>query len=241
MSRETMSNLSSVVAKAQVGPGRIPRWDPQNEKFPMTAPVTARSNRSWSMFLPRGPLDQGATSECVIYSADHFMKTLPIVNRGFHSAEERTRVYKQVQKLDVWAGEDYDGTSVLAMLKWLRANGYITEYRWARDVDTILRHVLEVGPVLMGTVWTWDMFTPDRWGYIRPEGGEAGGHAWLIPCVNTKRKDPLTGKIGAVRKLGSWGSGWGEKGRAWVNLDDLDYLLRSDGEAAAAIEIKKVI
>ena len=73
-----------------------------------------------------------------------------------------------MQALDEWPGEDYDGTSVRAFYKWLKVKGFITEYRWAFDCETVINHVLGIGPVQMGTIWDESMSNPDRWGYIYP-------------------------------------------------------------------------
>jgi hypothetical protein len=51
-----------------------------------------------------------------------------------------------------------------------------------------MKHVLTTGPMVMGTNWYMDMFTPDRWGYVTPGGDNAGGHSWLIIGVDRYRK-----------------------------------------------------
>jgi len=183
-------------------------------------------------------LDQGATSECVIYSTDKWLSTRPVVNAGFLTAAERTKVYERVQEIDEWPGTDYDGTSVRAMFKWLKANGLCSEYRWGFDLDTVVAHVLTKGPVVMGTDWYMDMFTPDWDGYIEPRGSYVGGHAWTIIGINRKRKNP-DGTTGAARMINSWGSGWGQNGKAWLTFETLEQLIEEQGEAAVAVEVKE--
>jgi hypothetical protein len=38
--------------------------------------------------------------------------------------------------------------------------------------------------------------------------------------------------------VNSWGPEWGRQGRAYLTFDTLDHLIKMDGEAAVATEIK---
>lgn len=219
------------------GLGRRHAPDPGDHGYALERPrvsplVTAK------YWLALGPaLDQGGTSQCVIYATDRWLTTRPVVNFGFKTTEERTRIYKEVQKRDEWPGEDYDGTSVRASFKYLKEKGLCSEYRWAFDLETAIAYILTTGPLVMGTDWTMDMFTPDRDGYIAPTGQVVGGHAWLAQGANRKYRNP-DGSLGRVRKLGSWGIGWGQNGKAWITFNDFERLLLSQGEAAVATEVK---
>jgi C1A family cysteine protease len=187
-----------------------------------------------------GVLDQGSSSTCVVHAADKFLTTKPISNKGWANFEERNRVYKEVQKLDEWPGEDYDGTSVRAMMKWFHKRGYISEYKWGFDCETVVNHVLAFGPVEMGTIWDEGMANTDRYGYISPNHDDADdeGHAWTIIGADRERVHRPTGQVGAVRMVNSWGPGWGQNGRAWITFKDLDRLIKAEGEAAVAMEMK---
>jgi len=193
--------------------------------------------RTWRSL---GVLDQGATSQCVIDACDKYLTTWPVRNKGFKAAEERTRIYKEVQRLDEWDGENYEGTSVRAMFKWLKVKGFVTQYKWAFDCETVINHVLGTGPVEMGTVWDDSMSNPDKWGYIAPNKTEADdeGHAWTIVGADKQRRNP-DGTVGRVTMINSWGEGWGDlRGRAYITFENLDRLIQMDGEAAVANEIK---
>jgi C1A family cysteine protease len=193
------------------------------------------TKRYWTTRPP--VLDQGGTSQCVIYALDKWLTTFPVYNVGFRTAADRTRVYKEVQKRDEWPGENYDGTSVRAGFKYLKELGLCSEYRWAFDLSTVVSYVLSTGPMELGTDWTMDMFMPDHNGYIWPTGRNAGGHAWLLKGVNLKRRNP-NGTVGAGRLLNSWGDGWGENGMAWMTFETLERLIHDQGEAAVATEVK---
>jgi hypothetical protein len=212
----------------QIGLGRRAAPDERDRRFMLqrvpTAPVTQRTWYAGKV------LDQGATSQCVAYSGVKYLQASPVINRPLFAPAD---VYRQCLLVDEWPGEDWEaGTSVRALFKVLKTMGYIGEYRWAFDAETVINHVLSAGPVVMGTVWTMDMFMPhNETGFIEPTGSIVGGHAWVVVGASRKRR--------AVRMINSWGDGWGQRGRAWVSFDSLDYLIRQDGEACVATEILK--
>ena len=222
------------------GLGRIHIPDARDKRFPMRAPRTQRTWRYWT--VPGEVNDQGNTSHCVGHSCEAWLRAYPIVN-AYPDRLDPADIYHAAQKVDQWPGEAYEGTSVRAGMDTLRSWGFVERYTWAWDVGTIAAHLLEVGPVVVGTTWTYGMFTPDRWGYIHPDGGSAGGHAYLLVGCNRKRKNP-DGTRGAFRLQNSWGN-WGDPrpnsapGRAWISFADMQTLMDDYGEACAAVEIKR--
>jgi len=83
------------------------------------------------------------------------------------------------------------------------------------------------------------MSTPDKYGYIRLNKDEAddAGHAWLIIGADREARNP-DGSHGRVTMINSWGPEWGKKGRAFITFPDLDKLIKLNGEAAVATELK---
>jgi C1A family cysteine protease len=147
-------------------------------------------------------------------------------------------IYCAAQKRDPWVGDcdnpQYDGTSVRAGAKYLQELGYVGEYLWAFNSTDVTNWLLSgKGPIVLGTVWYNSMFYPDEKGIVpvHPESGGAGGHAYLVVGANLDK--------GMIRIVNSWGTGWGQNGRAWIKLTDLDKLLQQQGEACTAIEIRK--
>lgn len=213
------------------GLGRLTSVDVRDRNFLLPKEAPRKWFRSW---LTPGPaLDQGASSHCVAYAGGKYLLAHPIVNK----MPNLQQLYQDCQRNDEWDGEDYDGTSVRALMKMLKGQGLISEYRWAFDIDTLVGSLINLGPVVVGTTWTMDMFMPDRHEYIYPSGREVGGHAYMLVAANTRRKNP-DGTTGAVRMINSWGPRWGKNGRAWITLDGMATLLKDWGEAAMATEVK---
>lgn len=216
-----------------IGLGRRYVEDARDRRFLIPRLASSRTARSWASPTV---LDQAATPQCVGYATWKFLQSGPVVN---HPPADftPTDIYHAAQELDEWPGTDYEGTSVRGAFKALRARGYIEAFLWGYDVETVVGHLLEVGPVLMGTTWDYDMFTPDRWNYIWRGGGAAGGHAFLLVGVNRTRRNP-DASMGAVRMINSWGPRWADHGRAWISFNTLGSLIQDDGEAGIATEVK---
>ena len=61
------------------------------------------------------------------------------------------------------------------------------------------------GPVVVGTAWTDDMFSPDSNGLVKPTGAVAGGHCYLM-LEEVDADDTYVFQ-------NSWGASWGHNGR----------------------------
>lgn len=218
----------------QTGLGRLISKDERDNKYllPHRPEALAKDHHYWTTVTPT--LDQGGTSQCVGFSTYQWLTAFPISNRPSFTP---TDLYRMAQELDEWEGTDYEGSSVRGAFKALKTMGYVSEYQWATGIGAIVDHLLTVGPVVVGTNWTDGMCMPDKTGCIDDIGGRAvGGHAYLLVGAN-RFKHTLNG-LGAVRVLNSWGSSWGENGRAWLSFQALDELMRQDGEACTATEVK---
>lgn len=214
--------------------GRLRQWDEQNLKHLMPMKATARRRRIWNA----GPiLDQGNTPECVGYAGWGWLAGGPVVNRPPFTP---TVLYHWAQDSDEWPGSDYEGSSTLGLMKALKQRGYIDKYQWSLDAETLVAWILTTGPVIVGTWWTLDMFPATKTShgyYLEPTGSNEGGHEWRIIGADRDRWTP-DGSKGAVRMVNSWGTGWAEKGRAWVSFKALDHLIKDEGEAVTAPEIR---
>ncbi len=213
---------------SEYGLGRVVSKDRRDQRFLLSAPTVpaTRTHRYWYDNGWWG--DQGATSSCVGHAWAHFVEDSPRTHPapGFHI--DPYTIYREAQKVDEWTGEGYDGTSVRAGAKYLQAQGVIGEYLWAFDVDTVIRNILEVGPLVVGTNWYEGMFYPKRDFIIHPTGRVAGGHAYVLNGYNKATK--------LFRCKNSWGRGWGSKGHAYMHRSTFARLLAEDGEACIATE-----
>lgn len=207
-------------------------YDPGDEKHLMRALVAEEAPRPVPYAYYHGSmfLNQGGTSQCVEYSWHHYVQTGKIRPRVRHPYWPLGEPYRQMQDVDEWEGNDYDGTSVRAGAKIMQQMGYIGEYRWAWDLETVVDAVTRVGPVVMGTNWYRSMFVPDSQGVVQAAGPIDGGHAWLIDGASRKR--------GLARAKNSWGTEWGKRGRFWIPFEVLERLIREDGEACLALEVQ---
>ncbi len=219
---------------SEQGLGRRHAPDERDRKYALPRTQPRRDFRMWAS---DGVLDQGATPQCVGYSTLKYLTSSPIINKPSLLPVD---LYHEAQKVDEWPGEGYAGTSVRAAFKVLKSLGFVSEYRWAFDVHAAVAHIINTGPVVMGSAWSADLSNPDRQGYIHAGNLDTNsGHAWLVVGANLARRNPDK-TVGAVRMVNSWGPDWGpHRGRAWITLRDFDKLIKADGECAVATEIKQ--
>jgi hypothetical protein len=215
---------------SEYGLGRIHAPDNRDKTFMMAAAQPSlRTSRYWAGY--RHWLDQGQTSQCVAFSWSHFLVDSPTP----HALDlDPGTLYHEAQNVDEWPGENYEGTSVRAGAKVLQTEGRIGEYQWAFDLATVVYHLLEIGPVIVGTNWYENMFypvsIPGTNAYKISIGGSVvGGHAYKLDGINLN--------TGLVRMKNSWGQRWGYRRFARISLEDLERLISEDGEACRAVEI----
>lgn len=205
---------------------RIPEFDPKSLEFPIRTLVANKARRSYTWSVPVA-LDQGQEGACVGFGWAHELAARPTPVAGITN-ERAFAIYRRAKQLDQWAGENYEGTSVIAGAKTVMELGYLKEYRWAlgpgaaaAENDLALA-VGYKGPAVMGTYWYNDMFTPDAQGYLRPTGGIAGGHCYLVHGYNLKM---------GYKVWNSWGTGF----YGYISVPDMITLLANDGEACIPV------
>lgn len=212
----------------EFGLGRLEQFDERSLNFPImalisTAQAVAPRSYTWSC-IPY--LNQGSVGACVGFSWTHELAARPTVLNV--QTDYAFEIYHEAQKIDEWPGEAYEGSSVLAGAKVLKARGFLDEYRWAFSVNDLILAVGYKGPAVLGIPWYDGMFSPDNEGIIRPTGQVAGGHAILCNGVSLKRS--------LFRLHNSWGQWWGLNGDAFISFDDMAKLLGERGEACIPVK-----
>lgn len=223
----------------QYGLGRIHAPDDRDRQFMLPRQAEVAPTVTYKYWTAPQPLDQGATSTCVGHAFFHYLKCSPI--RNVQNIPSPYEIYDAAQLVDEWPGTAYDGTSVRAAAKVLKAKGYISSYRWAFDGATAYNHLLTTGPIVIGWSWYHGMMMTDEHGFIYPRGQMVGGHSTLICGINTTAKCP-DGRIGFCTGLNSWSKDWGAiNGRYRIALEDFDTLTKDQGEVCVATEVLKPV
>lgn len=217
---------------------RLVQFDERSRNFPIRQVITQVIPRGYTWRIDTW-LDQGNEGACVGFSMAHELAARPVVVPGMTNQFARESIYWQAQRTDDWEGgaypgavPQYEGTSVLAGAKTLKALGYISEYRWAFGVDDVRLALGYKGPVVLGINWYSGMDTVDAQGYGHVSGSIRGGHA-IVAYSNSERYKRVT-------LHNSWGAAWGGvgvglPGRMHLSHADLARLLSEDGEACIPV------
>jgi hypothetical protein len=170
-------------------------------------------------------LNQRQTNGCVGFSAAGWGICDPVQDP--FTDMDGLRIYKLCKIKD---GEpDLDnGSTMRTQAQVLKDLGMIQNYAFAYTVEEVAWWILNRGPVLIGTDWTYGMWDVDGSGIIHPTGEVAGGHAYFFRGKTSN--DYLRGRS-------SWGSEWGLNGEFFMSMEDVDKLLHHGGEAIAAVEV----
>lgn len=222
------------------GLGRLYAPDPRDRAHELTPKsmieiprgVIGRRKLPWRL----GPiLDQGTTSECVIFTAAQLMQSAPFIHALGWERSRFTQVYLESQKHDEFPGENYNGTSMRGAMKVLTDLGLIREYLWCYDEDTAREYLVTRGMMGFGTDWFAGMNTPSAKGaYVEPEGSWQGGHEYTMRWYyNSKhRKYPDSYEF-----VNSWGPDYGDRGLFRMKADSVRHLwLQRNGDLVSPIE-----
>jgi hypothetical protein len=212
--------------------------DPRSRKFPVRATLPSRVAKRPVFWQEGVVLDQGSEGACVGFGWTAELLAEPVApspQPDVPVAESyATFVYRRAQKIDEWDGEDYEGTSVLAGAKIMHADGHITSYRWCFGVRDVRDAIIEHGPVVIGVPWYSSMYSTRKSGLVTISGKKVGGHCILVTGYHPAFE--IEGKVQEVfRWRNSWGPSYGVNGSGFITYDDLDRLLRDQGEACAPV------
>jgi hypothetical protein len=170
-------------------------------------------------------LNQGRTNHCVGFGWAGWGDSAPIEDKFKNT--DANKIYYEAKVIDGQPNQE-NGSSVRSGAKAMKNRGKLNAYGFAKTISEIDEWLNNHGPVVMGTDWTNDMFTPDPTGLVHATGSVAGGHCWLLRYKVT----PIT-----YRARNSWGTRWGAKGDFFIGVADLEMLLAAKGDACLSLEI----
>jgi C1A family cysteine protease len=238
----------------EYGFGRTPAPDPKDKQYPMRMLLDPLREAAFPRGIPPGTrhywsgpiLNQGNTGTCVAHGWTAKVNAAPIMQRMPMSPYD---FYRRIVKIDEWSENDHEatapdsalqsGTSVRAGAKILTELGLAKSYVWAESAEDVRAWILGgFGGVVIGIWWKTNMMKPDSDGFIHYTGESEGGHCVYLNGWNDSVERIAKPNIAAARGPNSWGSNWGQKGRFWFPMDELDQAIKDDGEACALVEIK---
>lgn len=213
---------------------RLIQFDPKSREYPIRQLVGDKPLRSYTWGLPITNLDQGYEGACVGFSWNHELAARPAPVAGITNETAR-QTYFAAQRIDEWEGGAYpgaqpfyEGTSVLAGVKAVQAQGKIKEYRWAFSLNDALLAIGYQGPGVLGCWWYEGMMNPDAKGFIKPTGRAVGGHAICVRGISVKNR--------TVRLSNSWGEDWGIGGDCFMTFEDFEKVLLNEGEFCIPVQ-----
>ena len=176
--------------------------------------------------FPCTPLDQGATNHCVGYSMAHFGINLPTFTT--YTKKEASSLYYKCKVVDGDPGAE-NGTTIRSAAKVLQDIGAIDNYAFARTMSQIKWWLVNKGPLIVGTIWSEGMMTPDKNGMLDINGFVLGGHGYIVNEIHPTKGYGIKN---------SWGPNWGNNGKAYISFEDFEKIFLYGGEALAAVELE---
>jgi len=218
---------------------RVLNWrsnhDERSRDFPIRTKLPATVARKHVFWRGgRFRTDQGREGACVGFSWTNELMARPNVVKLPDPNAFGRLLYHSAQTLDVWPGENYEGTSVLAGAKAAQKAGYIGEYRWAFGVDDVVDALCANGPVVVGIPWLDGMYDTRSSGLVDVSGDVVGGHAILLTGYHPGIRlwgEGWRNRFEVVKWRNSWGSSYGRNGDGYIRVEDLARLLADQGEA----------
>lgn len=213
-----------------------PNFDERSREYPVRAKLRSAVKRKDRLWTPGPILNQGREGACVgfAWAAEAFASPIAVDLHRMRANTPATHdmyarfLYGQARYIDEWAGEAYEGTSVLAGAKASQNMNTIREYRWAFTIEDVIDSVIAKGPVVIGINWYDGMYSAPN-GILRKSGTIVGGHALLIVGFNVN-SEKIPGKSTFILQ-NSWGTSWGINGLAEITVEDLAALLKENGES----------
>lgn len=217
--------------------------DERSRNYGLTTTGLAPVKKYWS---EGAILDQGQEGACVGFgwTAELLASPYPNGSLAVVADEFAKRLYHRAQQLDDQPGENYEGTSVLAGAKAVKELGYINSYRWCFSIEDVRDAVIGSGPVVLGIPWYDSMYETRPSGLVEIGGRLVGGHCITLTGYNPKARLAGEGffkRFEVFRWRNSWGKVYGVNGDGYITIEDLETLLKDQGEACVPMGRSKVV
>ena len=213
--------------------GRHVNHDSMSRLFPYRAKQRTLRSVLHEAHMPI--LDQGSLGSCTGHAGvgclgrGGFFTTVNDADRYQLDSAGAVALYSRATQIDPFAGEyppTDTGSDGLSVAKALHEVGEIAGYLWTFTLKDAL-DALQDQPLITGTVWRSDMFSPDPGGVVKPAGSVVGGHEYVADEYQAER--------GLVGFTNSWGLGWGARGRFYMAAEDWGTLLDQQGDVTVFV------
>ena len=198
------------------------RPGPMAERSTLKAALKRRTPKGDRFYKSSIVLDQGSSQLSAAHALWHW---LVIHDRSFVGVSPEGLVRLATPRLV--RANAVTTTTIEVLVGMLTTHGVIARTYWTRHADHLRDALLQsLGPAIVGLPWLDAMMQPNAEGYIMAAGKRVGRHCVVIVGYDQERD--------AFRLLNSWGSAWGQLGRAWIRRRDLALLL-AQGEACVPV------
>jgi len=144
-----------------------------------------------------------------------------------------TAYHLKCQLIDPWRDKPHLGTTIIAGATVAYNLGIIGDFFWADNVDQLAKHILTVGPAIIGGPWCDGMCNPigERpLMKIRTGGNLVGGHCTLVHFVNTESE------LFGIKN--TWGSWYGNGGYVYMPFAEMQKFLDRPGTSCCLPMVK---
>jgi len=185
---------------------------------------TSRRERWW--FSDGIWLDQGQDGAVVGFGWTHWLADRGVRVPGAELGEAYARdLQREAQLVTGRVGRFY-GARIDAAASVLQSRGLIQDCYFFQDIDSVVKVLLERGPIVAGIQWSQEMARPqeiENW-IVGRAGPSESPVTYPSICVllNGIALDLTIGGVtGFVRLKNCWGRYWGDSGHILISLDDL--------------------
>jgi hypothetical protein len=217
------------------GLGRLQQHDPRSRDFAFAATATVPKTVDWPIHAP--VLDQGQLGSCTGNALTQWLNTdfaqaATTAKHGsahYLTEADAVALYSAATRLDTYWGHyppTDTGSSGLAVCKAGVNAGYLSGYQHTFSFTALLL-ALQHTPVIVGTEWLNDMFTPDGTDILSVTGPVEGGHEYLVRGCDVDKQ--------LITMHNSWASTWGANGDAYIRFRDFQKLLAAGGDVTVPL------